>query len=74
MEGACRQRATPIGAPWGGRRRRPTSPEEVVAYWLASPEHHARLLDPAYTEIGAGYYYLSNTIYGHWWVVDLAAH
>jgi uncharacterized protein YkwD len=51
----------------------PVSPEEVVADWLASPEHRARLLDPAYTDLGAGYYYLSNTIYGNWWVVDLAA-
>jgi uncharacterized protein YkwD len=51
----------------------PASPEAVVEGWLASPEHRARLLDPAYRELGAGYYYLSDTIYGHWWVVDLAA-
>jgi len=51
----------------------PASPEAVVANWLASPEHRARLLDPAYRELGAGYFYLSDTIYGHWWVVDLAA-
>jgi len=50
-----------------------TSPEAVVAQWLASPEHRARLLDPAYRELGAGYYYLSDTIYGDWWVVDLGA-
>ena len=50
-----------------------TSPEAVVAEWLAEPEHRARLLDPAYRELGAGYYYLSDTIYGHWWVVDLGA-
>lgn len=51
-----------------------TSPEEVVASWLASPEHRARLLDSAFREIGAGYYYLSGSSFGHWWVVDLAAH
>ena len=50
-----------------------TSPEEVVAEWLASPEHRACLLDPAYKELGTGYYYLSDSSYGHWWVVDLAA-
>jgi len=50
-----------------------TSPEAAVAQWLASPEHRARLLDPAYRELGAGYYYLSDTIYGDWWVVDLGA-
>ena len=49
-------------------------PEAVVADWLASPEHRARLLDPAFREIGAGYYYLSASSYEHWWVVDLAAH
>jgi len=50
-----------------------TSPGAVVAEWLASPEHRAHLLDPAYRELGAGYYYLSDTVYGHWWVVDLGA-
>jgi uncharacterized protein YkwD len=50
------------------------SPEAVVADWLASPEHRARLLDPAFTEVGAGYYYLSGSSFEHWWVVDLAAH
>ena len=50
-----------------------TSPEAAVAQWLASPEHRVRLLDPAYRELGAGYYYLSDTIYGDWWVVDLGA-
>jgi uncharacterized protein YkwD len=50
------------------------SPEDVVADWLASPEHRARLLDPAFREIGAGYYYLSGSSFEHWWVVDLAAH
>ncbi len=49
------------------------SPEAAVAQWLASAEHRARLLDPACRELGAGYYYLSNTMYGHWWVVDLGA-
>ena len=51
----------------------PTSPEDVVAQWLASPEHRARLLDPGYRELGAGYYYLSDTVYGYWWAADLAA-
>jgi uncharacterized protein YkwD len=50
------------------------SPEAVVADWLTSPEHRARLLDPAFTEIGAGYYYSSGSSFEHWWVVDLAAH
>jgi len=49
------------------------SPEEAVTHWLASAEHRARLLDPAYRELGTGYYYLSTTAYGHWWAVDLGA-
>lgn len=49
------------------------SPEAAVAQWLGSPEHRARLLDPAYGEFGAGYYYLSASSPGHWWVVDLGA-
>lgn len=51
----------------------PASPEAVVALWLVSPEHRAHLLDPAVREFGVGYYYLSGSMYGHWWVVDLAA-
>ena len=50
-----------------------TSPEAAVAEWLASPEHRNRLLDPALKEIGAGYYYLSGSTFGHWWVVELGA-
>jgi uncharacterized protein YkwD len=49
------------------------SPEEAVAGWLAEPAHRARLLDPAVTEIGAGYYYLSSSSFGDWWAVDLGA-
>ncbi len=49
------------------------SPEEAVAGWLADPDHRARLLDPAYREIGAGYYYLSSSSFGDWWAADLGA-
>lgn len=51
----------------------PASPEAVVALWLSSPEHRGHLLDPALTEFGGGHYYLSGSIYGHWWVADLGA-
>jgi len=50
----------------------PTTPEEVVACWLASPDHRASLLDPTFRELGVGYYYLSSNTYEHWWVADLA--
>jgi uncharacterized protein YkwD len=49
------------------------SPEDVVAQWLASPQHRAELLNPVFRQMGVGYYYLSGSDYGHWWVVDLAA-
>jgi len=48
------------------------SPEAVVAQWLASPSHRAELLNPAFRQLGVGYYYLSGTTYEHWWVADLA--
>ena len=50
-----------------------TTPEEVVACWLASPDHRASLLAPTFKELGVGYYYLSSDTYKHWWVADLAA-
>ena len=36
------------------------TPEEVVATWMNSPEHCANILNPNYTEIGIGYFYLQN--------------
>lgn len=34
----------------GGQR----SPEQVVAEWMASPDHRENILNPAFTEIGVG--------------------
>jgi uncharacterized protein YkwD len=31
------------------------SPEEAMAGWLDSPGHCANLMDPSFTEMGAGY-------------------
>ena len=31
------------------------SPEQAVEGWLASPEHCANLMNPAFTEMGAAY-------------------
>ncbi|CAD5989320.1 hypothetical protein PCC9214_05539 [Planktothrix tepida] len=36
------------------------TPEEVVQGWIDSPGHRANLLNPDYTEIGIGYFYLAN--------------
>lgn len=36
------------------------TPEEVVQGWIDSPGHRENLLNPNYTEIGIGYFYLAN--------------
>ena len=45
------------------------TPEDVVGGWMNSPGHRANILDPAYREIGVGYYY-GNATYRHYWVQD----
>ena len=34
--------------------------QEVVDGWMNSPGHRENILNPNYTEIGVGYYYLEN--------------
>ncbi|MGB5916844.1 MAG: CAP domain-containing protein [Phormidesmis sp.] len=36
------------------------TPKEVVDGWINSPGHRANMLNPAYNEIGLGYYFLQN--------------
>ncbi len=36
------------------------TPEDVVNGWINSPGHRANMLNPAYNEIGLGYYFLEN--------------
>ena len=43
----------------------------MVDWWLASPDHAPRLLDPAMTDIGAGYA-PGLGAWGHYWTVDMA--
>lgn len=40
-----------------------STPEQVVADWLASPKHCANLMDPAYTEMGVGHAAGANDVY-----------
>lgn len=47
------------------------TPEEVVQGWIDSPGHRANLLNPSFTEVGIGYYYLANdtgvnNYYSYW--------
>lgn len=48
-----------------------TTPEEVVQGWINSQGHRANLLNPDYTEIGIGYFYLANDTgvenWNHYW-------
>lgn len=48
-----------------------STPEDVVAAWLASPGHRNNLLNPSLREIGVAYVYDAEDTYGpfyHYWV------
>src|SRR5688572_2883861 len=51
------------------------TPVEVVQGWMESPGHRKNMLDPAYTQIGIGYVFTSETgveeNYFHYWVMVL---
>ena len=47
-----------------------STPEAVVQGWLDSPGHRANILSPDTWEIGVGYYFVSGSTYGHYWVQD----
>ena len=44
-----------------------TTPEDVVLGWMESDGHCRNIMNPAFTEIGVGYYYDSGSRYRHWW-------
>lgn len=46
------------------------TPEQVVAAWLASPEHRANILSPNVREIGIGHVRLPGTKYLNYWVQE----
>lgn len=48
-----------------------SSPEEVVAAWMASPGHRANILNPNYTEIGVGLAH--GGPYGYYWTQEFGA-
>ena len=43
------------------------TPEEVFQAWMNSNAHREYILDPAYTQVGIGYVYLSGSEYGNYW-------
>ena len=42
--------------------------QEVVDMWMNSPGHRANILNSDYTELGVGYFYKSDSVYGSYWV------
>jgi uncharacterized protein YkwD len=53
---ASRIRATGFTQAWGENVAvGQTTPEQVVAEWMASPEHRRNILDPTYTKVGNSY-------------------
>lgn len=41
--------------------------QQVVDGWIASQGHCVNLMNPAFTELGTGYYHLPGSEYGHYW-------
>jgi uncharacterized protein YkwD len=41
--------------------------------WMSSEGHRENMLNPAYSEVGIGYSFRSNTEYGHYWVADFGS-
>ena len=50
-----------------------TTPENVMAAWMASDGHRANILNPNFRELGVGYYYGDNQSFSHYWVQDFGA-
>ena len=50
-----------------------TTPQQVVAAWLASPEHRANVLSAKATQIGVGQAYRVGSPYGYYWVQEFGA-
>lgn len=47
-----------------------TTPDEVVAGWMASPGHRANILNCRLQHIGIGYAHSGHSDYGSYWVQD----
>jgi len=57
--------------PWGENiAAGQSTPEEVVAGWMASPGHCTNIMSPGYKAIGVGYAFRSGSTYRHYWTQD----
>lgn len=44
------------------------SAEVTVQQWINSPGHYENIINPAFTQLGVGYYYDKDSTYQHYWV------
>jgi len=57
--------------PWGENiAAGQSSPDEVVAGWMASPGHCTNIMSSGYKVIGVGYAFRSGSTYRHYWTQD----
>ncbi len=49
------------------------SPQAVVAGWIDSDGHCSNLMNPAFSELGVGYYNAPGSPYGHYWTQNFGA-
>jgi uncharacterized protein YkwD len=68
------QRVTRSGYRWRATGENLASgvmtPEEVIAGWLASPDHCANLMDPAFSEMGVGFGVNPHDERGVYWALE----
>jgi uncharacterized protein YkwD len=50
-----------------------STPESVVAGWMASSGHRANILNAGYRDLGVGIVQKSGSRYGYYWVQDFGA-
>ena len=60
---AAAEDASDVVAAWGE-----TTPEKVVADWMASEGHRVNIMDPAAKYMCLGYNYDANSQWGHNWI------
>ena len=65
------QRAGYHGHRWGEVVGWGYEPGEMVAWWLASPDHVGYVLDASMTDVGAGY--AAGGQWGRYWTVNFGA-
>jgi uncharacterized protein YkwD len=50
-----------------------STPASVVTGWLNSDGHCANLMNPAFVDLGVGYYHAPGSMWTHYWTQNFAA-